>query len=86
MDRPACTAMKIGRMELRNIEHGTFSLGIHGTKHVGWNMKVLIAKTEVTVVGLFHIGPLLEAGLLVAVLYLMKPPTLNIDTFIGTAV
>ena len=45
MDRPACTAMKIGRMELGNIEHGTFSLGIHGTKHIGWNMMVLKTKT-----------------------------------------
>ena len=69
MDRSACTAMKIGRMELENIEHGTFSLGIHGTGHIGWNMKVLRTKTKVTVAGLFHIEPLLGALLLVAVLF-----------------
>ena len=69
MGRPAYTAMKIGRMELRNIEHGTFSLGIHGTKHVGWNMKVLKTKTKVTVAGLFHIEPLPGVLLLVAVLF-----------------
>ena len=69
MDRPACTAMKIGRMELENIEHGTFSLGIHGTKHVGWNMKVLKTKTKVTVAGLFHIEPLPGVLLLEAVLF-----------------
>ena len=68
MDRPAYTAMKIGRMELGNIEHGTFSLGIHGTKHIGWNMMVLKTKTKDTVAGLFHIEPLPGALLLVAVL------------------